>query len=290
MKVIFTQGLSGSGKSTWAKKFCKDNKDWVRVNRDDLRWMRGEYWVPKQEDLITAMEKQCVYLALTSGYNVIIDATNLNQKFFEDFKTYIRSFASDVIIETKSFLDVPVEECIKRDASRPDPVGRKVIEDMAKRYGLIKQSVVYTVDSSLPWCIICDIDGTLALHNGRSPYDLSRVKEDNLNIPVADVLSKYMNSSGDNETFIVFMSGREGTEQCRKDTTKWLNDNGFPANLLYMRAEGDMRNDAIIKKELFDEHIRGKFNVLFVLDDRNRCVELWRNLGLSCFQVNYGDF
>ena len=61
--------------------------------------------------------------------------------------------------------------------------------------------------------------------------------------------------------------------------------------MLEMRREKDGRQDAIVKRELFDTHILGKYYVEFVLDDRNQVVDLWRNdLGLTCFQVNYGDF
>lgn len=43
LKVMFLQGLPGSGKSSFAKNYCIKNKDWVRINRDDLRHMRGKY-------------------------------------------------------------------------------------------------------------------------------------------------------------------------------------------------------------------------------------------------------
>lgn len=58
-----------------------------------------------------------------------------------------------------------------------------------------------------------------------------------------------------------------------------------------MRAAGDYRKDAVIKKEMFDTQIEGKYFVEFVLDDRNQVVDLWRkDLNLPCFQVYYGDF
>lgn len=57
-----------------------------------------------------------------------------------------------------------------------------------------------------------------------------------------------------------------------------------------MRKSGDMRKDSIVKREMFDEHIRGRYNVNFVLDDRNQVVELWRSMGLTCLQVADGDF
>jgi hypothetical protein len=57
-----------------------------------------------------------------------------------------------------------------------------------------------------------------------------------------------------------------------------------------MRETGDRRKDSIIKKEIFDRHIRDVYNIEFVLDDRNQVVELWRSLGLTCLQVADGDF
>lgn len=43
------------------------------------------------------------------------------------------------------------------------------------------------------------------------------------------------------------------------------------------------------KSELFDKHIRGRYFVDFVLDDRNQVVNFWRHIGLTCFQVAEGD-
>jgi hypothetical protein len=59
---------------------------------------------------------------------------------------------------------------------------------------------------------------------------------------------------------------------------------------VFMRATGDQRKDSIIKQELFDRHILGKYNIKFVLDDRNQVVNMWRSLGLTVFQVAEGDF
>jgi hypothetical protein len=58
-----------------------------------------------------------------------------------------------------------------------------------------------------------------------------------------------------------------------------------------MRAENDGRKDSIVKKELFEQHIVGKYYIDLVIDDRNQVVEMWRkDLGLTCLQVDYGDF
>ena len=90
---------------------------------------------------------------------------------------------------------------------------------------------------------------------------------------------------------IVFMSGRE--DRCRNETVNWLMEHtyfGGGEPTLHMRTTGDHRPDYIIKGELFDAHIRGKYNVIGVLDDRDQVVRLWRDMGLTCLQVADGAF
>ena len=137
----------------------------------------------------------------------------------------------------------------------------------------------------MPAAILCDLDGTLAILHDRSPFDAKRCETDLLNIPIAEILKTYHQRS----VKIILMSGREDT--ARIQTMNWLSYNKIPYNALYMRTSGDMRKDAIVKKELYVKHIKGQFFVQFVLDDRNQVVDLWRlELGLPCLQVNYGDF
>jgi len=42
---------------------------------------------------------------------------------------------------------------------------------------------------------------------------------------------------------------------------------------------------------MYERLVPGTYDVLLVLDDRNQVVDMWRKeLGLTCFQVDYGDF
>ena len=36
-KLILCRGIQGSGKTTWAKQYCKEHPNSIRVNRDDIR-------------------------------------------------------------------------------------------------------------------------------------------------------------------------------------------------------------------------------------------------------------
>ena len=87
---------------------------------------------------------------------------------------------------------------------------------------------------------------------------------------------------------IIFVSGRDIS--CMPDTKLWLEASGIPWDELYMRPEGDTRADRFVKHDIFMKHIADRFNVQFVLDDRDQAVRTWRNLGLRCLQVEYGDF
>ena len=65
---------------------------------------------------------------------------------------------------------------------------------------------------------------------------------------------------------------------------------GVTYEQLHMRKKGDMRKDAVIKKEMFEKHVKNNFNVCFIFDDRQLVVEMWREMGITCLQVAPGDF
>ena len=134
-----------------------------------------------------------------------------------------------------------------------------------------------------------DLDGTLSLFKDkghRNPYDATRCDLDDINQPVLEVINKFKYAYE-----IIFLSGRE--DKFRQPTIKFLRKCGleFPRDyLLFMRETGDKRKDSIIKEELYKNFVKPKFNVLFVMDDRNQVVDMWRDIGLTCFQVAEGDF
>ena len=151
------------------------------------------------------------------------------------------------------------------------------------------------MNDSLPYVIICDLDGTLCKFNGRNPYDTKKSDTDLPNEPVIDVLRQF-NHVTSNVINVVFVSGR--TDKYRQMTIEWIErylpfmriDNTTVGYELHMRLTGDMRDDSIVKRELYEKFIKDRFNVRFVFDDRNKVVKMWRGLGLTCFQVAEGNF
>ena len=83
---------------------------------------------------------------------------------------------------------------------------------------------------------------------------------------------------------------RPGTPSVREDTEYWLDFHNVPYDELIMRKDKDFRPDNEAKKDLYEEYIKDKFEIEFVLDDRDRVVKMWRELGLRVLQVEEGDF
>lgn len=278
LSVILTKGLPGSGKSTWAKTMISDHPNsYKRVNKDELREMLdcGKY-SEDREKFILQVRDQIILKSLENGKHVIVDDTNLAIKHENHIRELVKGIAD---VQVMDFTHVSVDQCIKNDLKRLNSVGESVIRKMYKQH--LHKTESYNDDVNLPKAIIVDIDGTLAKMDGRSPFDWSRVKEDKVNEPVKRIVKLYK------EKIIIF-SGRDGS--CKPETIEWLKENDIPYDHLYMREPDDNRKDSIIKRELFEDYIRNKYYIEFVLDDRNQVVDMWRQMGLTCLQVDYGDF
>jgi predicted kinase len=280
-KVILTRGLPGSGKSTWAKGLIDMNPNsYKRINNDDLRKMfDNTQYSSDMEKFIKKAVDVLVLLALEEGKHVILDNTHLSENSVNRIKELVKGKAEVVIQDM--FLGIPLETCIKNDLKRLDSVGKDVIVKLYEQH--LKKTEPILQDKSLPNAIIVDIDGTLAHMKDRSPFDWQRVGEDECDDIIKGIVNSY-----DNLGVTIVMSGPDGS--CRDITIKWLEDNNIKYDSLLMRAESDFRKDSIVKKELFDNHIKNKYFIEYVLDDRNQVVDMWRDMGLKCLQVQEGNF
>lgn len=325
IKVFLTVGIPGSGKSTWAKaEVAKDPSNWVRINNDDLRaMMNGSVWSSDYEKMITDARNYLIRDALKRGKNIIIDNLNLNKRHFDDVCKIAKSINKNVQVLEKDFY-IELDEALARNAKRegsarvPDDVVKKWFKESGgKQFRFYKPRVEIFMENSpesfhketpaydpkIPEAILCDLDGTLALIHGRSPYDASDCdKKDLPNIPVIETVLAHYKAG----RHIIFCSGREDKyapetmrfieKHCRVDNPRFTEDPMETSKTdpvkykLYMRKSDDFRKDAIIKEEIYNERIKGKYNVLMVLDDRNQVVEFWRSKGLTCFQVAEGNF
>ncbi len=278
-KILLLKGLPASGKSTYAKGLADNG--WIRVNKDELRSMLNNGKCNRvNEKLVLAIRNNTIIEAINSNRSVVVDDTNLAPVHRNVISDIAKKLGAT--FETK-FFDAPVDECIKRDLAREKSVGRDVILKMYNRY-LKPAPVVYEYDEDAKPAIIVDIDGTLAHMVNRGPFEWSKVGEDELDYAIRELVIGYASSG----TRIILMSGRDSI--CREETINWLKEHNVYFDDLYMRPEGDTRKDATVKQELFDEHIRGRYRIRFVLDDRDQVVQMWRANGLKCLQVAEGDF
>ena len=164
--------------------------------------------------------------------------------------------------------------------------------------------------------IIFDLDGTLAnidsrrdismKPNGRLDWNVFAAPNSILALdkPNAPVIKMAQMFKADGYKIVIF-SGRN--DRGFDATVQWLNDFKVPFDLLVMRpdkfkdkswpiADGnpatpDMRfmPDEILKKKMLDAFVDIN-DVFLVVDDRDKVVKMWRDLGLNTFQVAPGDF
>jgi predicted kinase len=278
-KIIILVGLPASSKSTWAiEQVEKSNGKIVRVNRDSLRTMiHADKWSNTNEAFTMAVRDKIITEAIRVGKTVIVDDTNLSDNVVDNLRALARQLGAEVEIND-SFLKVPLEECIRRDAKREKPVGKDVILKMYNQF-LRKE---YKYQEGLPECVQLDADGTLCLFDG-NPYDRDFSKDR----PNTILLKNLIYPAVQDGLPIIILSGRNS--KFREVTEKWIFDNTSLATChyqLYMRDEKDNRPDYVVKKEMWDKYIKDKYNVRFVADDRGQVCRLWRSMGLFVFDVN----
>ncbi|MEV0153232.1 AAA family ATPase [Micromonospora sp. NPDC050686] len=296
-RLIATRGLPASGKTTFARRL---QPGVVRVNRDDLRrMMHGErLFTQWAEGQVTRAQRAQVEALLAGRVSVCVDDTNLRARTLRDWAEVAQRYGA--AFEVHDFTDVPLAECLRRDAARPevDRVGEAAIRRLHERF-LANRPLPLPVPAARtggparvaaptderPAIVLVDIDGTVALNVSRSPYDMTRVGEDEPNEAVVAAV-RAMHAAGH---AVVFCSGRDAS--ARADTVAWLDRHvRVPYLALHLRAVGDHRKDAVVKQEIYEREIRDRYRVVGVFDDRQQVVQMWRSLNLTVFQVADGDF
>jgi phosphoglycolate phosphatase-like HAD superfamily hydrolase len=133
-------------------------------------------------------------------------------------------------------------------------------------------------------CVIFDLDGTLAHHNNkRDIFDWDNVGLDEVDDVVRETLITF-HGAGYN---IIIVSGRDG--RALKGTELWLTFNDIPFDEIFLKDIRDNRKDVVFKTNVYENHLKEKYNILCVFEDRKRVVDMWRGLGIKCFQVKDED-
>jgi predicted kinase len=307
-KLTITRGLPGCGKTTYARKeVAKNPRRCARVNRDDIgvqlhgeRFYHDRDLMQDTEKAITIAQHAAIDQLLRRGYDVICDDTNLARRTARDLRAIAVRCGAE--FEIHDMLDVPLETVYAQNMKRfgtPAFVPEAEIDKKVRRHtGRNAYEVPLAPEESdagyvepyvpvpgTPEAVIVDIDGTVALMDGRGPFDEHRVHEDRPNEAVIRAV-RAMHAAGN---LVIFCSGR--TDACYEATVEWIREHvDITYEALFMRKSGDQRKDSIIKAEIFDEHIRRNYTIVGVFDDRLQVVRKWREIGLPVFAVAEGDF
>ena len=146
--------------------------------------------------------------------------------------------------------------------------------------------------------VIFDLDGTLALidkrraisakDNGKINWKTffapENISLDEPNVPVIE-MAKMLKAQGHS---VVIFSGRDSIS--RKETINWLDKHLVPFDVLKMRPQGTFTPDDVLKQNWLDQLFPDRSDVLCIFDDRDKVVKMWRDNGISCFQVAEGNF
>lgn len=303
-KLILTRGIQGSGKSTWARKWVEEDPEHrIRINNDDIRNMLGVYWVTSREGLVSDIKKRAAQYAMYRNYDIVVDNMNLNPKevkFWEDLvwahnetvgnNSELKDKYDSYEIEFKDFF-IPLEECIRRDAMRSNPIGEKTIRDTWRRYKhFIQTSEVERYVNNLkryegkPKCIVIDMDSTVCFNMSKRPWfgegAAEGMVDDVPNTGVCDIIRQLQE-----QYLIVVATGRDTSQE--EVTKQWLARQGINVDEYFFRTNGDYRKGVEVKKEEITA-ILEKYDIVAIFEDCEPIVQMYRDMGLTVLQPNKG--
>lgn len=155
-----------------------------------------------------------------------------------------------------------------------------------------RQMILRNYEIGLPECIIIDIDGTLALHDTRNPFDYDKCMDDKLNWPIWELIRMIQKCRRNLITIII--TGRSNQEvkdpksiftDIKQMTEAWLHKHDIEYNQIYIRSPFNSDPDYKFKEDIYNQHIKDQYNTLYVIEDRKQVIEMYRGLGLTVLDV-----
>ena len=298
-QIILLQGPPRSGKTTWAVQYKTDAYVYV-IHTQDLSWKTADKgYIINTLDSILDVERATI-LDMFNRYphlswDILVDAYNVNPRRIQEFEKLANETDAELVI--KQFY-IPYSESYKRNKEVGVRSGMYIPRDVVAKFydtfyheeyrdELTDKRVIRQPEPTLPSCIICDLDATLALHQGREPYEWNKLLTDKIDPRLRDLLNFHMFHG----TKVFFLTGR--TNYARRGTLTWLQSVKQGLGGLWeliTREPGDFTSGEIYKRKMYEQQIQGKYNVLCVFEDSNKCVSMWRELGLLTCQVANSDY
>lgn len=277
-KMIITHGAPGSGKSTIANKLVeKDPMKAIRANRDDLREIiapeGAEYHNgtprPEVEKAVGELQHEIIEKGLREGKTVIVDDTNLNPRRVVPLVKLAQKHNAEI---EQIHVNVPIEECKRRNHARGDAGGRRVpdfvIDNMAKN--------AYGEDGNLKEFIISDNGEVKAIplnDNGKNRVDEYNKELEHINpikgnsVVILDADGTLFNNIHDSQKYLETKKRERDFEAFYKSIRKApVNDKVL--NLANTMRDKDNLNIVVLtgrtddySKELIDALKRSKVKV-----------------------------
>ena len=140
---------------------------------------------------------------------------------------------------------------------------------------------------------IFDLDGTLTHLGDREIFAIarewdefnSRGKNDLPQITTTMIAKAWSRAK---DCGSIVLTGR--SDKWRKDTEYWLQLYHIPYDELIMRPEGNMESDYIFKRSVVHELQSNGIRIIFAFDDRESCIKMYREEGITCFPVDGGKY
>lgn len=296
-KFVMLVGPPGSGKSSMAKTYV--DQGFVHINQD----LQGKEHYQVFDEAILA------------GKDIVVDRMNFSvvQRNRYLVPAEGHGYETEIVVLHEAY-DVCLVRCLNREGHRTihnEQDARSALHTFFTKYERVQddeadvvtrkwpEPVVIDGYVDRPSAVLCDLDGTLfdighrrhfvEKKEGFKKVDwksfFERMVDDKPNQWCLDILRGMWTK---NE--IVFCSGRP--DDYRPHTMQSLEGclpfaNGYS---LFMRRAGDYRADDLVKEIILDFEILTRFKPYFVIDDRQRVVQMWRRRGLVCLQCDDGAF
>lgn len=145
-KLIILSGPAGSGKSTWANNYKKENSNTVIVSSDETRKSIYNTYDPKycSDKVVKANMLSQAIEASKQSKDVILDSAVVKNKNILKWIRKLKDYFSEIGLV---ILDTPLETCLKQNLQRE----RVVPEEIIKQMYSFKEPLSEEVLNSVSW-------------------------------------------------------------------------------------------------------------------------------------------